>query len=357
LKLSLRLALSLGIAAGLLAVLVALGGVQPADLLAGLRRLDAASYAIALGLTIAVYVLRAWRFQVLLPERLRPGFWRTLSITSSYTMASVILPAKVGEATFVVYAGRVAGIGAADAFACLLVARLLDFASLCLSMSIACIVLWATHAYESLTWLGPLGAALLPGSLLLFALSARGDLLLRTASSASRFLGFGRTNTGRRILSASERIGEALRAAGSRKSLISAALLSLPAWACVFFYCAVLARGLGLPADTSLAKATFGSGLAILTTLLPVSAFANFGTLEAGWVLGFHALGVGNELAYSTGVGLHIVQIANTVLLGVLGHVGMAIVGHRAEPRSEPAAPLAQDGLGDRGADDRAARR
>lgn len=333
-KLSVRLALSLGIAAGLLAALMALGGVRPAELLQGLERLDLASYAIALGLTIAVYVLRAWRFRVLLPERLRPGFARILSITSSYTMASVILPAKVGEASFVVYAGRVAGIGAAEGFACLLVARLLDFATLCLGMSIACAVLWATHAYENLGWLGPLGAALLPFSLLLFALSARGDLLLRTASSASRFLGFGRTGAGRRILAASERTGEALRAAGSGKRLVAAALLSLPAWVCVFLYCAVLARGLGLPADTTLAKATFGSGLAILTTLLPVSAFANFGTLEAGWVLGFHALGIGTDLAYATGVGLHVVQIANTVLLGLLGHVGMAVVGDRSQPRS-----------------------
>jgi hypothetical protein len=184
-------------------------------------------------------------------------------------------------------------------------------------------------------------AARRPGSLVLFALSARGDLLLKTASSASRVLGFARTSTGRRILGASDRIGEALRAAGSRKRLVAAALLSLPAWACVFLYCAVLARGLGLPRDTSLAKATFGSGLAILTTLLPVSAFANFGTLEAGWVLGFHALGVGTDLAYATGLGLHVVQIANTVLLGVLGHVGMAVVGDRAQPRREPPSPLA----------------
>ena len=351
---SFRLALSLGIAAGLLLVLMALGGVRPGELLAGLRRLDLASYAIALGLTVAVYVLRAWRFRVLLPARLRPGIWKLLAITSSYTMASVILPAKVGEASFVVYAGRVAGIGAAEGFACLLVARLLDFASLCFCMSIACIVLWATDGYESLTWLGPLGAALLPGSILLFALSSRGDLLLRCASSASRFLGFGRTSMGRRVLAASERVGEALRSAGSGKRVIGAVLLSLPAWLCVFLYCAVLARALGLPSDTSLAKATFGSGLAILTTLLPISAFANFGTLEAGWVLGFHALGVETDLAYATGVGLHVVQIANTVLLGVLGHVGMALAGHRAEPRDESAAALAQDRLRDRVPDDRA---
>jgi uncharacterized protein (TIRG00374 family) len=329
LKLSLRLALSLGIAAGLLAALLAIGGVHPAELFNGLRRLSFESYAYALGLTVLVYVFRALRFRVLLPESSKPSFLRLLSITAAYTMASVILPAKVGEASFVVYAGRVGGVPTAEAFACLLVARLLDLATLALGMAIACLALASTHAYPSLPWLGVLGGVLLPASLLLFAASARGELLVRMASGASRALGFGRTKTGTRLLAASGRIGDALRAAGTRGRLLEATLLSLPAWVCVFLYCAILARGLGLPQETTFAQATFGSGLAILTTLLPVSAFANFGTLEAGWVLGFHALGVGTDLAYSTGVGLHLVQIANTVLLGVLGHVGMALVGNR----------------------------
>jgi glycosyltransferase 2 family protein len=330
-KLSLRLALSLGVAAGLLAALLAIGGVHPAELLSGIRRLSIESYAAALGLTVVVYLLRALRFRVLLPDGSRPSFLALLSITASYTMASVILPAKIGEASFVVYAGRVGGVQTSEAFACLLVARLLDFGTLALGMAIACLALASTHAYPDLPWLGALGCVLLPAALLLFAASARGDLLVRFASAASRALGFGRTKTGRRLLSASERIGESLRAAGGRGRLLEATLLSLPAWVCVFLYCAVLARGLGLPAETTLAQATFGAGLAILTTLIPVSAFANFGTLEAGWVLGFHALGVGTDLAYATGVGLHLVQIANTVLLGLLGHVGMALAAHRRQ--------------------------
>jgi len=331
LKLPVRLALSLGIAAGLLAVLLALGGVHPSELLRGLGRLSFEVYAYALGLTVAVYVFRALRFRVLLPENSRLGFPRLLSITASYTMAAVILPAKVGEASFVVYAGRAGGVPAADAFACLLVARLLDFATLTLGMAAACLALAASHAYPKLPWLAPLGFALLPAALLLFAASARGDLLVRFASYASRLLGFGKTQTGMRVLAASERIGDALRACSAKGRLFTAAVLSLAAWVCVFLYCAILARGLGLPPETTFAQATFGSGLAILTTLVPISAFANFGTLEAGWVLGFTALGVAAPLASATGVGLHVVQIANTVLLGVLGHVGMALVRDRPQ--------------------------
>ncbi len=330
-KLSLRLALSLAVAVGLLSVLMALGGVAPSDLLAGLKRLSFETYACALGLHAALYVLRALRFRVLLPAGRRPAFGRLLSITASYTMAALILPAKLGEASFVVYADRAAGVPAAEGVACLLVSRLLDFATLALGMSVACLVLWGTHAYPQLPWLGPLGAALFPVSLILFGASARGDLLVRATAHVSRHLGLARSGPGAKLLAGGERLATALRAAGTKGRLLGAALLSLPAWGCVFLFCAVLARGLGLPPETSLAQATFGSGLAILTSLLPVSAFANFGTLEAGWVLGFHALGVSTDLAYSTGVGLHLVQLANAVLLGLLGHVGMALAAERPQ--------------------------
>lgn len=324
-KPALRLVLSLAVAAGLLAILMLLGGIGPEDLLAGLRRLSLRGYLTALALHVALYVLRAWRFHLLLPSERRPGFARLLSITASYTMASIILPAKIGEAAFVVYAGRVAKIPASEATACLLVSRLLDLATLALSMSVACLVLWAAGTYANLVWLGPLGAILLPFSVAMFVASARGDLVVRWIDRGSRLLGLDRTRTGARLLAFGDRLSVALRAAGSRRRLYAAAIVSLPAWLCVFLFCAVLAGALGLPADVTFAEATLGSGLAIATSLLPLSAFANFGTLEAGWVLGFNAMGVEPSVAYATGLGLHVVQVANAVLLGLLGHVGMAV--------------------------------
>lgn len=329
-KTALRLVLSLAVAAGLLAVLMLLGGIGLEDLLAGLRRLSLRAYLTALALHVALYVLRAWRFHLLLPAERRPGPLRLLSITASYTMASIILPAKIGEATFVVYAGRVAKLPASEATACLLVARLLDLATLALSMSLACLALWAAGSYPNLVWLGPLGAILLPCSFAVFVASARGDLVIRWIDRGSRLLGLDRTRTGSRLLGFGDRLSVALRAAGSRRRLYAAALVSLPAWLCVFLFCAVLAEALGLPPEVTFAEATLGAGLAMATSLLPLSAFANFGTLEAGWVLGFHAMGVEPSVAYATGIGLHVVQVANAVLLGLLGHVGMAVGADRA---------------------------
>jgi uncharacterized membrane protein YbhN (UPF0104 family) len=120
-----------------------------------------------------------------------------------------------------------------------------------------------------------------------------------------------------------ERMGAALQAVKGRR-LAQALLLSLLAWLCVFLFCAVLARGLGI-GEIGFGEVVFGSGLAMLTSLLPLSAFASIGTLEAGWVLGFGVFGVARELALATGAGLHVVQLVNIVLLGLVGHLLMAL--------------------------------
>jgi uncharacterized membrane protein YbhN (UPF0104 family) len=73
----------------------------------------------------------------------------------------------------------------------------------------------------------------------------------------------------------------------------------------------------------------------VLTNLLPINAFAGFGTQEGGWVLGFGLLGVERELALSTGIAVHLVQLSNTVLFGAIGHVAMGLLGAAAGARAQ----------------------
>ena len=80
-------------------------------------------------------------------------------------------------------------------------------------------------------------------------------------------------------------------------------------------------------------EATFGSGLAVLTNMLPINGIAGFGTQEAGWVAGFAWLGVGRELALATGLGAHLVQLANACLFGLLGHLAMGLASRPAPER------------------------
>lgn len=319
----LRVLLSLLVAGILIVFLAIWGQVSGADVATAWHALSLRAYLVALAFHVLLYVLRAVRFWILIPPRQRPPLVSLLMVSSAHTMAATILPAKIGEATFIVYLRNTCGVSAAAGTASLVVSRLLDLATLTLGLSIATLVLGTAGAYPQLGWLTSVGWLLAGGSLFLFALSARGDWLVEIASSLLHRVGLDRLERGRRILARTERVAHALRQAGGERRLVAATLVSLPIWLCVFLFCATLARGLGLPESVTLAEATFGSSLAILTSLIPLSAFASFGTLEAGWVLGFGALGIDPTLATATALGMHIVQLINVVGLGLLGHVGM----------------------------------
>ena len=70
----------------------------------------------------------------------------------------------------------------------------------------------------------------------------------------------------------------------------------------------------------------FGSSLAVFTNLLPINAFAGFGTQETGWVLGFGLLGAPREAALASGLGVHFVQLIDVCLFGILGHLALGLL-------------------------------
>jgi hypothetical protein len=320
-----RVAASLLVAALLTGAVLVWSGVSLEECAAALGRLTFGAWATAFALHVTLYLLRAWRFALLLPDEPRLEPLPFLSVCAAHTMAALLLPAKLGEGAFVFYAHRTSRVPPSAALAALVVSRLLDLSVLAGGCGVACLVLGASGSYPAIGWFVPLGAALLALAVLLFALSARSDLLALGAGRLLRALGLGRTRLGSLVALKIGALAGGLRAARQRGRLLRAALVTLPAWLAVFLFCAVLARSLGLPAETTLAEATFGASLAILTSLLPVSAFASFGTLEAGWVLGFGALGVPRDLAAATGLGLHAVQLAHVVFLGLAGHAGMSL--------------------------------
>src|SRR5207244_8274373 len=114
-----------------------------------------------------------------------------------------------------------------------------------------------TSAFPNIAWFTALGLGSSLVALLLFGLSARSDLLLRMGTAFSRFLRLDRTKLGARVLSKVEETAAALRTAGGEGRLLAATLISIPSWTLIFLFCAVLARGLGLPPETTLVQATF----------------------------------------------------------------------------------------------------
>lgn len=328
-----RLALSFVLAGVLLFVLTKLSGLSFGALFGAVGELDSRTYFSALGVHASIYLVRAARFRMLLPRDTRPGLLGVLSTSSAHNLAAYVLPAKTGEASFVVYLRALFGVPASQGLVSLVVSRLLDLTTL-LALVAVFLGLLIAGGMQSVAFLLPLVPLLALGALVgaLFCawphvLSARVVGLL----SRVKLLDGAR---GGKLRAKLEEVTAALETVsisrpGGAALLGGATAASLVIWLLVFSFYAVLARGAGLPADLSFPEAAFGSSLAVLFNLLPINGFAGFGTQEAGWQIGFSLVGVDSELALSSGVAAHLVQLFNVVVLGVLGHLGLGLLGQR----------------------------
>ncbi|MEW6074024.1 MAG: lysylphosphatidylglycerol synthase transmembrane domain-containing protein [Planctomycetota bacterium] len=321
-----RLLLTGGIAGLLLVLLMAGGGVSPADVLRTVRRLPPALYFLALGLHLLVYALRALRFWILVPRPHRPPYRRMAVIAAAHNMLSYVLPAKTGEASLVVFLRLQCRVPTAVGLASLLVARFLDGAALCFALALACGWLRGSGRYASLHWLGTAGALLAAIALLFLAASLRGDLLVRMIESLLRLIRLYRWRVGEKVLTRTNSLALSLRSSGRSGRLSLAAAASAPIWLGVFGFFTILGRAMGLPPQAGFAEVTFGGSLAGMCNLLPINGVAGVGTQELGWVSGFSQfLGVDYDVALSAGIGVHLVQLFNIVVLGVLAHLVMGV--------------------------------
>ena len=323
---ALRLLLSIAIAAGLLALLFAWGDLSLEELWETWRRLPLEVYLGALAIHLLIYVLRSLRFAVLLPGDVRPDQPRLLAISAAHNMAALLLPAKTGEAVLPVYLKRLCGVPASDGLATLVVSRLLDLAVLCTILATAC--QWMSLSVEDApAWMMPLALGLAAAAAFGFAVSARGDLVVRFFAWMLRATHLGGTRLGRKLDGLSHSIAGSLRAAGGTGPLLRGLLLSLPLWALVFTFLVVLGRGFGLEQAHGVMGDLFGAACSLLAHMLPISVFAGVGTQEAGWMVGFQLLEVPDDLALSTGLGVYTVFRLNVVLLGLVGHLVMSLLG------------------------------
>lgn len=321
----LRLALSLAIAALLIALLFHFGGVSPRETLATLLRLSPATYALALGLHIVTYGLRAARFQALIPAGARPSFRHALTVSAAHNLASYVLPLKTGEASLILYLRLQCGTPAGIALAALLVSRFLDAASLCAGLAAACFVL--RDAGMAPRWMGSASVLLLFAAGLFLLLSLRGDLLVRAFELALRWLRLHRRRFGARFLERLAGLATALRAASGGWRLSLSAVLTVPMWFTIFGFYALLAGEFGVPTSVGFLERALGASLAALFNLLPMNAMAGAGTQELGWVTGFHVvLGVEEGAALASGVAVHLVQLFNIVVMGLAAHLAMGLM-------------------------------
>lgn len=337
-----RIALSLAVSAALVALLYRVateagaspGGAGLVDALRGVQLPLVGAYLLA---QIAQTLLRAWRYRLLLRgcgEPQVPGLLPLTLVTAARNMFVDLLPARIGELSYVALLNRRYGVQARSAVSSLGLAVFLDFAAL---LAVLAALLFLGSAGSPAAGGLPGAAAVLAGLVaalawalfrgvrLVAGLSLRLPLRLRERAPARRAIGF---------LAAIADDVDAVRGAGV---LLRSLLISLGLRACKYagLYAAFLA--VTGPSFRQLAQAPVREVLLALiagegSAAVPVPSFMSFGTYESGGLAALVAFGHPAAQVLPALLALHLVSQAIDYGLGAMSLVGIALIG--GPPRS-----------------------
>jgi uncharacterized protein (TIRG00374 family) len=297
-----RILLSLFITAVILFVL--LSQISLIDLYTLLKSTDPL-WAVwgSVGYFLAI-LFRALRFKWLIHSK-DTSLSELFRITAFYHLSLMVLPSKLGELSYPYFLNKISGMNMTEGLASLIASRVYDF------FIILMIFLFASIGFKSFfknnLFLIPLLVCLLIGLIFLafFYMSS----LLRWLSNVLGKISKGTKSTNAKSILWVQRkmneMAEDFCAIKARKSYLSVSLTSLVSWSMIFWTFYAFLRGFGI--EVPFTKMVFGSTVAVIGNALPISGIGNWGTLEAGWAVGFLMVGLSKEKAIATGFGVHIV--------------------------------------------------
>jgi uncharacterized membrane protein YbhN (UPF0104 family) len=288
-----------------------------------------------------IYLGRALRFVLLAP---RTPYLTMLGITSIHNLLVRLLPFRTGELSYAFLVRRAGTAGLGESLLGLLLVRILDSTAVVVLFAVALAFHQGTYFGDRRSGLLAAAGAALLGLLLVALLVPLLRLGLRLAAGLARGLGL----AGRpRVQSWLAKLEEAVTAFSRipRRNVVWNGLLSMLLWLLTFGAFFAIMRAFLMP--VGLAQTVLGSTAAVVTGFLPIGGIGSFGTLEAGWALGFVLVGLDRTRAIVSGFGVSLATFVYVVLLGLAGWVVLS----RWLPASTVAsAPPAAGNAGEGGA-------
>jgi uncharacterized membrane protein YbhN (UPF0104 family) len=304
-------AASLVVAVGLLAYF--LRGIGSERILDTAVNASPGPFLAFLGLFATGIAARTTRFWVLLGRAV--PFRTVLSITLVRNLLVDLLPARLGELSYVYLVTTKGKRPVEDGVATLAIAFLLDFVALSPLILVALLVVgggtliptWTAWTASVILGGGGIVAVLLAGPIArrLSTWLARGDAVRWRAAGAARL----------------STLAASFDQAKRERLLLPALVLSLVVRVCKYgsAYCLVLS--LLVPLGYSMAqlgvfRIFLGSVAAEVAASLPVHGLAGFGTYEAAWTLALEELGYPRDHAIISGLLAHAITQGIEYVLG-----------------------------------------
>lgn len=274
---------------------------------------------VIVGLYSITQILRAARIWFALPSKDRPPFSSLLAIVSVHQCLNHLLPLRLGEASFPLLIKRYTATSGATAVSTLVIVRVQELLMLATFFGAGLLVwLYRKQGDVSVAWLMaiPLAGAVA----LLLAFSALPRLLTISAVLLRRPLPRIYFVAAReRGASFLDRFRIELAAPVSTADRGVGWLLTVAIWFNTFLVSQQALRYSGVPA--TYVETIIGASLASLSHVLPLNAFGSFGSLEAGWTLGFSLIGFDARTVLAVGFVAHVLLMAFLVTAALLAWI------------------------------------
>jgi uncharacterized protein (TIRG00374 family) len=292
---------------------------------------------VGLAAYIATNVLRAFRFWVLLGDRLQgiahgPA---TASATPSnlqgkarFTLAPLrilpemftlslfnnILPSRTGELSFPYFMRDRHGVAVGDSTAALLLVRIFDY----LAVASLYVLFALAEASKLDVWVKPILMAvalfLVLSLIVLAAMPWLGRWGLQAATWLMGFLGLRDLRLSQIMLRVGRQLVQALEQMRTPRKIISTFGWSILTWLATFAWFGAFLRALGLAQPFPLV--VVGATFAMLAKALPFLTVGGFGAHEAGWTIGFGLVGMTTDVAIASGFAVNILTLLASALCG-----------------------------------------
>jgi uncharacterized protein (TIRG00374 family) len=267
----------------------------------------------ALGYLLAI-LSRAFRYKWLIHSKDIP-LSDLFRISVLYHLSLMVLPSKLGELSYPYFLNRMSGMAMTEGLASLIASRIYDFLTLLIFFFIAFI------GFQGLFHVSPvlmiLLIAFLTGLAFLafFYMGGLLKLLSRGLGKGSQWIGLSQHKSLQWSLEKMYDMADDFYAIKARRTYLRVTLASLTSWAFSYWMFYAFLRGFGI--STSVMRVLFGSTIAIIANILPISGLGNWGVLEAGWGAGFMLVGLSKVEAIATGFGVHIFLFVTATLVGL----------------------------------------
>ena len=293
---------------------------QLGRMLAGMRW---SFYFLGLGSWIVVYIIRTFRFILIAP---RTPYATMLGITSVHNFLLRLLPLRTGELSYAFLVRRAGTAGLGESLLGLMLLRAMDATCVVVLFTAALALHSGVYMADRRLGIIAAGATALLGGVVAFSLARLLRLALRLGRGLLEAVGLGRRPGVQRALA---RVGESVAAVEAIRggTLLRIAGISLVQWLLTFAAFFVIMRAFSMP--VGIAQTVLGSTAAVVTGFLPIGGIGSFGTLEAGWALGFVLVGLDRERAVASGFGVSITTFTYAAVLGLLGWIGLWLINKR----------------------------